>query len=593
MTTPTAAARRRAGFRLIRETVRARRRHPLLALGGASLYTAVVLATPLVAGNVIDTVITHHHRGRLAGGVAILLALGVLRAGAGALRKYQATKGPAHMSNDLRRRMYDHFQRLSFSFHDRMGAGQLMARTSTDVTAVEQVLNPLPWGVQSCAMFVVGVVLLVFIQPLLATAVALVVAVGIVIALHRARTLYPASLGVQERLGEWSEFVEQQVQGIRVVKGHGFERHFRQVGAEIVTETREAGIGLAVARATFQAALIAGPGCAFAVVIGVGGWLGAEGRITPGHLLAFLQYLAILAAPVYAGAEFLSGWPRATAAAARIAEVLAAEPDVAESRHPRPLPPGGGALRFDHVTFGYRADRPVLRDLALEIAPGSSVALVGASGAGKTTAAFLTCRFYDPQHGRVFLDGAPVDELRIDELRQAVSIVFEDTVVFTASIQENLRMGEPGASDDDVERAARLAEADDFIRGLPYGYDTVVGPQGYSLSGGQRQRLAIARAILRDSRVLILDDAMSAVDPPTEAAIRRGLVEAMKGRTTLVIAHRVETISLADRVVLLDAGHVIADGTHQELLELPAYRRALAIDSPAGSKPTIEEPATP
>ena len=247
-------------------------------------------------------------------------------------------------------------------------------------------------------------------------------------------------------------------------------------------------------------------------------------------------------------------------------------------------------MRFERVTFGYRAGRPVLSDLDLEIAAGSSVALVGASGSGKTTAAFLTCRFYDPLAGRVLLDGQAVNEVRLEELRRAVSIVFEDTVVFTASIRENLRIGEPGASDRDLERAAELSEADEFIRALPQGYDTIVGPQGYSLSGGQRQRLAIARAILRDSRLLILDDAMSAVDPPTEAAIRRGLLEAMKGRTTLVIAHRVETISLADRVVLLDAGRVIADGTHDELLKLAAYRHALALDEPAGDSEPVVAP---
>ena len=217
-------------------------------------------------------------------------------------------------------------------------------------------------------------------------------------------------------------------------------------------------------------------------------------------------------------------------------------------------------------------------DLDLVVDGGSSIALVGASGAGKTTLAFLACRFYDPTSGRVFLDGVPVDELRIAELRGAVSIVFEDTVVFTDSIRENLRVGRPEATDEEIERTGRLAEADRFVRALPHGYDTVVGPQGYSLSGGQRQRLAIARAILRDSRVLILDDAMSAVDPPTEAAIRRGLVQAMRGRTTLVIADRVETISLADRVVLLDAGRIIADGRHEDLLRLPEYRRALALD---------------
>jgi ABC-type multidrug transport system fused ATPase/permease subunit len=279
-----------------------------------------------------------------------------------------------------------------------------------------------------------------------------------------------------------------------------------------------------------------------------------------------------------AGAELLSNWPQASAASARIAEVLAAEPDVAERPHARHLPHGEGALRFENVTFGYRADRPVIHDLTLDIAGGSSVALVGASGAGKTTLAFLACRFYEPDTGRVLLDGQSIADSRLRELRNEISIVFEDTVVFTASIRENLRVGHPTATDADIRRAAQLAEAEVFIDALPNGYDTVVGPQGYSLSGGQRQRLAIARAILRDSRVLILDDAMSAVDPPTEAEIRRGLLHAMEGRTTLVIAHRVETISLAERVVLLHDGRVVADGTPEELLALPEYRRALAIE---------------
>ena len=332
------------------------------------------------------------------------------------------------------------------------------------------------------------------------------------------------------------------------------------------------------ARAAFYAALLAGPGSAMLVVVGLGGWLGATGRMTPGDLLAFLQYVALLITPVIAGAELLTNWPQASASSARIAEVLAAEPDVTERPHARHLPAGPGTIRFDGVSFEYVPGRPLFADLDLVVDGGSSVALVGASGAGKTTLAFLACRFYDPTAGRVLLDGTPVADVRLDELRGAVSIVFEDTVVFTASIRANLRVGRPEATDAEIERAASLAEADTFVRALPNGYDTVVGPQGFSLSGGQRQRLAIVRAILRDSRVLILDDAMSAVDPPTEAAIRRGLVEAMRGRTTLVIAHRVETISLADRVVLLDGGRVIADGTHDELLQLPEYRRALALD---------------
>jgi ATP-binding cassette, subfamily B, bacterial len=576
--TATGDERRRTGHRLVRSALGARRRTLLFALSGASVYLFAVLATPLVARQAIDTVVVDDQRDRLGYFVALMLGLGFVRAVSGAVRKFQATKGPALIANDLRRRLYEHFQWMSFSFHDRMGAGQLMARASTDVTALETALSPLPWAIQSAAMFVCGVIVLAFIQPLLAAAVAIVVGAGIAYGLWRARALYPASLALQEALGEWSEFVEQQVQGIRVVKGHGFEPQFARRGAADAARIEVAGIDFARARAAFYAALLAGPGSAMLVVVGLGGWLGATGRMTPGDLLAFLQYVALLITPVIAGAELLSNWPQASAASARIAEVLAAEPDVTERAHARHLPSGPGTIRFEGVGFGYLPTRPLFTDLDLVVDGGSSVALVGASGAGKTTLAFLACRFYDPTAGRVFLDGAAVDELRLDELRGAVSIVFEDTVVFTASIRNNLRVGQPEATDAEIERAAILAEADAFVRALPDGYETVVGPQGYSLSGGQRQRLAIARAILRNSRVLILDDAMSAVDPPTEAAIRRGLVEAMRGRTTLVIAHRVETISLADRVVLLDGGRVVADGTHDELLRLPEYRQALALD---------------
>jgi ATP-binding cassette, subfamily B, bacterial len=569
---------RKAGHRLIWRAVMARKRAIGLALTGATVYLLVVLATPLVVGKAIDIVVVDGERDQLGVFVGILLAMGVVRAFAGATRKYQATKGPALVANDVRLTLYEHAQRLSFSYHDRMGAGQLMARASTDINALELALTPVPWATQSAAMFICGVIVLMFVQPLLATVVAVVVGVGIAFGLWRARALYPTSLALQQRLGEWSEFSEQQVQGVRVVKGHAFEEHFAAVGEQQAESIKEAGIAFARARAAFYAALLAGPGSAMLVVVGLGGWLGATGRMTPGALIAFLGYVVLLIAPVVAGAELLSNWPQASAASARIAEVLAAEPDVAERPHARHLPHGEGALRFENVTFGYRADRPVIHDLTLDIAGGSSVALVGASGAGKTTLAFLACRFYEPDTGRVLLDGQSIADSRLRELRNEISIVFEDTVVFTASIRENLRVGHPTATDADIRRAAQLAEAEVFIDALPNGYDTVVGPQGYSLSGGQRQRLAIARAILRDSRVLILDDAMSAVDPPTEAEIRRGLLHAMEGRTTLVIAHRVETISLAERVVLLHDGRVVADGTHEELLALPEYRRALAIE---------------
>ncbi len=582
-------ARRRAARSLLWSHLWLRRRTLGGALFGAAIYLAVVLVIPLVAGRAVDVVIEGGERDRFwPYGIALAL-LAVGRAGGGAIRKYFATKNPALVSNDIRERLFEHVQRLSFSFHDRVGAGQLMARASTDVAMIEQALSPLPWFSQSIVLFVLGGAILVAVQPVLAIAVFAVVAIGMSIALRTARGLYPAAADVQRRLGYYAEFVEQQVQGIRVVKGHGFERQFRARGSEFAGDVRASGLHRAGVRAKFQASMLAAPGVAVLTIVGLGGWYGATGRMTPGELLTFIQYLALLVAPVAAGAELLAQWPQGVAAAERITEVLDAVPDVGEPAHAKRLGPGGGAIEYDALTFGYRVGRPVLHDFTLSIAAGESVAFVGRSGSGKSTLVYLLSRFYDPWTGTVRLDGHRVDELRLRDLRHAVSFVFEDTVVFTASIRENLAMGDLEATDEQLERAARLSEAHDFIVRLPDGYDTIVGPQGYSLSGGQRQRLAIARAILRNSRVLVLDDAMSAVDPPTEAAIRRGLVEAMRGRTTLIVAHRVETISLADRIVLLDAGRVVADGPHETLLELPAYRAALALDELAES-PTADDP---
>ena len=574
----TSVARRRAARSLLRHHLWLRRRTLGAALFGALIYLAVVLTIPLVAGRAIDDVVRDGNRDAFGGYAIALVLLAGGRALGGAIRKYFATKNPALISNDIRDRLFEHVQRLSFSFHDRVSAGQLMARASTDVSMIEQALSPIPWFSQSVLLFFLGGAILVAVQPLLAAVVFAVVAVGTFLALRTARRLYPAAADVQRRLGFFAEFVEQQVQGIRVVKGHGFERAFRARGGVMAGEIRDAGLRRSEIRAVFQASMLGVPGASVLVILGLGGWLGATGRMSPGELWTFIQYLALLVAPVAAGAELLSQWPQGVAAAERIAEVLASQPDVVEPKHAKKLAAGGGRIEFDKLDFGYRVGRPVLHGLSLTIEAGESVAFVGRSGSGKSTLVYLLARFYDPWHGQVRLDGRRVDELRLRDLRHAVSFVFEDTVVFTASIRENLQIGDLGAKPEELERAALLSEAHQFIETLPDGYDTIVGPQGYSLSGGQRQRLAIARAILRDSRVLVLDDAMSAVDPPTEAAIRSGLVKAMWGRTTLIVAHRVETISLADRVVLLDDGRVIADGRHDDLVGLPEYRAALALD---------------
>jgi ATP-binding cassette subfamily B protein len=317
------------------------------------------------------------------------------------------------------------------------------------------------------------------------------------------------------------------------------------------------------------------------MVLWFGGHQVLDGRLTIGELVAFNAYVLMLVWPLRMTGMIVAQAQRAVAAAQRIDQVLSTAPAIGDRPDAQPLPARSpaGEVRFEGVRFNYRslAGRPVLHDLDLVLHPGEAVALVGPTGCGKTTVARLVPRFYDVDAGRVTLDGVDVRDLRLQELRRAVGIVFEETFLFADTVRGNIAFADPEASDADVRRAAHLAGAHEFIAALPEGYDTVIGEHGYSLSGGQRQRVAIARAILADPRVLILDDATSSVDPTKEHEIREALAEVMRGRTTIVIAHRPATIALADRVVLLDQGHIVAEGTHQSLLMSSArYREVLA-----------------
>jgi ATP-binding cassette subfamily B protein len=388
---------------------------------------------------------------------------------------------------------------------------------------------------------------------------------------------------LQEAWADTATLVEETISGIRVVKGLGagsaLSGRFRDRSDAIVRRA----LDLARLDAVFNPVLEALPLLGITAVLWVGGRQVISGSLSLGSFVAFNAYVVMLVWPLRILGQRVSTLQKALAASARITEVLETEPRLREPRHPEELErPVRGDVRLEGIRFGHEGDKPVLDGLDLDLRAGESVALVGATGSGKSTVAGLLARLYDPDEGRVVLDGHDLRELRLADVRRAVALVFEETFLFTESVRENIRFGRPDADDEAVARAAELAGASEFLAGLPEGYDTVLGERGFSLSGGQRQRIAIARAILADPAVLVLDDATSAVDATKEHEIRAALAEVMRGRTTLVIAHRPATIALADRVALLERGRIVEQGTHAELLGRSArYRSLLALEEAA------------
>jgi ATP-binding cassette subfamily B protein len=517
--------------------------------------------------------------------IAIAVAAVVVGAFTG-LRRYLAFREARWIEADLREQLFEHFQRLHFGYHDRAPTGQLMSRANTDLQQIQAFVVMIPLTISNGVTVAAVTVILASIDPLLTLLALGSLPFMNVLATRFSKRLHPAVMGIQQESAELAAVVEESVAGVRVVKGFGAERvQASRLAAEADDVFRESMTAVRV-RSTYLPALELLPNLGLIATLGYGGHQVLDGALSLGELVAFNVYVAMLVWPLRMLGMIIAQGQRAAASGERVAEVLATQPGIADPPHGRSLPAAGpaggrGEVRFEAVRFAYAPELPVVLDgFDLAVPAGQSVALVGATGSGKTSIARLIPRFYDVQGGTVLVDGVDVRDLRLRELRKAVGIVFEDTFLFSDSIAANIAFADPQAAPADIERAARLAGAHDFIAALPDGYATTIGERGYSLSGGQRQRLAIARAILADPRVLILDDATSSVDPTKEHEIRDALAEVMRGRTTIVIAHRPATIALADRVVLVSGGRVAADGTHAELLARSAeYREVLAAAS--------------
>jgi ATP-binding cassette subfamily B protein len=549
--------------------VRAYRRALWLSIVLALGASAFELAVPWLTGDVIDEAIRPRDTSRLKVLIALMLAAAVLRFVLMTIRRLVSGTMAVSIEYDLRNQTYAHLQRLSFSFYDRNQTGQLMSRATADVGMVRIFLSYGLLFFTQYLLTIVGVLIVLFLTNPLLSLVAVAIAPPIVyIAIRYSRVSHPILTEAQQTLADVTTQAEETVVGVRVVKAFGQEeretRRFREKSERIF----DVNVRANALRARYVPLLAFVPALAVAGVLGLGGWMVVDGRATLGEFVRFNLLLGMLVMPLRMLGMWVGQAQRAVASGVRVLELLDLEPELADPPDPKPLPAdGGGAIRFEGVRFGYEEDRPIVCDVDLDIPAGSTVALIGPTGCGKTTLTTLVPRFYDVTAGRVLVDGIDVRELSLTELRRSIGVVTEDTFLFSASVRENIAFGAPWATDDDVRQAADRAQATEFIESLPDGYATQIGERGLTLSGGQRQRIAIARALLVNPRILILDDATAAVDATTEAKIKRALQELMRDRTTIIIAHRLSTISLAERVVVMDRGRIVADGSHEALAE--------------------------
>jgi ABC-type multidrug transport system fused ATPase/permease subunit len=585
-------------YRRLMGFLRPYRRQLWGSLAFAWLAMGMTVLVPWLIGQAVNA-ITNGEKPSLLPLALAIVGAGILRLGLTVVRRLVAGRVSLAVEFDLRQLFYAHLQRLELGFFDGQQTGQLMSRATVDLQSIRFFLGyGLIFITQNLLTVTLVSVVMIAINPLLAL-IALVPAPLIVFTAARYnRISRPALQEVQQRIAELTAEAEENISGIRIVKAfareeyqlHRFQRAIGRVFDQSIYSTR--------LQAFFSPLIGLLPQLGIALVLLIGGRMVINGNLNLGNFAAFYTYLVMLAGPMRMLGVTMSMAQRAVASGNRLFEILDREPRIESPPDAPPLPAGGGRVQMRGVSLRYedfRSARPggeapisdspqpsdgeaiyALAGIDLDVEAGRTVALVGPSGAGKTSLVALVARLYDPSEGVVLVDGVDAREVDIGSLRREIAFVADDSFLFTASVAENIAYARPEATREEVKEAARRAQADGFIRDLPAGYETMVGERGLTLSGGQRQRVAIARALLADPRILILDDATSSVDATTEAAIKSGLREAMAGRTTFVIAHRLSTVSLADEVIVMDGGTIVDRGSHESLLEGCSFYREIA-----------------
>ncbi len=576
----------KAGIDPDREKSWLRRAMPVVFAHKRMFITSLVLSfvglviqvqIPKILQDAIQNAVVFHRTG-LRGYIVIMLVLAVGVGIAGYISRYFLMRTAYEIEFDLRNIMYTHLSKMSFPFYDRVQSGQLISRANSDIRSVQMYLTFAPSILVQCSVALVAFGYMLSINVLLALVAMIPMPFVYFIGVEMRKRIFPVSWLIQARLADVATIVDENTNGVRVVKSFAAEQRELTTLAKSTTRLQWSYVKDADIRASFTPTVQNLPQIGLALILMFGGWLALGGRMPVAAIISFSLYVVMLQAPFQMLGQIIMMSQRAAASSQRIYEILDEQPTIVDRPGAVDLVDCRGDVRFDSVKFKYLDENPlVLDDFDLHLAPGETVALVGRTGSGKSTAARLLARFYDVTGGQVLIDRKDVRDLTLASIRGNVGIVLDEPFLFSVSIRDNIAYGAPNADLDDIVTAAKAAGADEFIRELPEGYETVVGERGYTLSGGQRQRIAIARTLLVNPPILVLDDATSAIDVQVELTIHGALRELMKGRTTLIIAHRLSTISLADRVLLMENGRIVADGTHAELMAtVPLYAEVLA-----------------